>query len=178
MMALGGCEMNKLSKCMDNINLYEVDEKYINYLLPIVPHLFQNKKQGQQNTRKYIGVILMVNGCEYFAPLSSYKDKHRRMKESLDFLKIKNYAVINLNNMFPVPKDVYKYVDITKERNPKYRALLINEYRYIKSIKDKIRKNAVTLYNHKNEKGNATALAKRCNDFVKLEKMCKEYKMK
>ncbi len=178
MMALGGCDMNKLSKCMDNINLYEVDEKYINYLLPIAPHLFQNKKPSQQNTRKYIGVILIVNGCEYFAPLSSYKDKHRRMKESLDFLKIKNYAVINLNNMFPVPKDVYKYVDITKERNLKYRALLINEYRYIKSIKDKIRKNAVTLYNHKAEKGNATALARQCNDFTELEKVCKEYKAK
>ena len=82
---------------MDSIKLYEIDEKYIDYLLPMAPHLFQNKKPGQQNTRKYIGVILIVDEFEYFAPLSSFKDKHRRMQESLDFLKVKQYAVINLN---------------------------------------------------------------------------------
>ena len=80
-------------------------------------------------------------------------------------MKIKAYAVINLNNMFPVPKGVYSYVDISKEQNPKYKALLLQEYRYIKSIQEKIRKNAVTLYNHKVQNGNSTALAKRCNDF-------------
>ena len=70
---------------MDNIKLYEIDEAYIDYLLPAAPHLFQNKKPGQQNTRKYIGVLLIVNGHEYFAPLSSFKEKHKHMQESLDF---------------------------------------------------------------------------------------------
>lgn len=163
---------------MDSIKLYEIDEKYIDYLLPMAPHLFQNKKPGQQNTRKYIGVILIVDEFEYFAPLSSFKDKHRRMQESLDFLKVKQYAVINLNNMFPVPHGVYTYVDIAKESNPKYRALLLNEYRYIKSVQEKIRKNAVTLYNHKNKEGNATALAKRCNDFKQLEEACSAYRVR
>lgn len=161
---------------MDNIKLYEVDEKYIDYLLPTAPHLFQNKKPKQKNTRKYIGVVLIVNGYEYFAPLSSFKDKHEHMQESLDFLKVKKYAVINLNNMFPVPNGVYIYVDIAKEQNLKYKALLLNEYKLIKSMQEKIRKNAVILYNHKNKNGNATALAKRCNDFKRLEIACKEYK--
>ncbi len=160
---------------MDNIKLYEVDEKYIDYLVPMAPHLFQNKKPGQKNSRKYIGVVLMVNGYEYFAPLSSFKDKHEHMQESLDFLKVKKYAVINLNNMFPVPNGVYSYVDIAKEQNPKYKALLLNEYRHIRSMQEKIRKNAVNLYNHKNKNGNSTALAKRCNDFKRLEIACKEY---
>ena len=40
---------------------------------------------------------------DYFAPLSSFKEKHTRMPEAVDFIKIKRYAVINLNNMFPVP---------------------------------------------------------------------------
>ena len=84
---------------MDNIKLYEIDEAYIDYLLPLASHLFQNRQLGQQNTRKYIGVLLVVNGNEYFAPLSSFKEKHKRMQESLDFLKIKGYGVINLNNM-------------------------------------------------------------------------------
>lgn len=49
---------------------------------------------------------MRVNGFDYFAPLSSFKDKHKTMKESVDFLKVKDYAVINLNNMFPVVKGV------------------------------------------------------------------------
>ena len=68
------------------------------------------------------------------------------MSDSIDFIKIKNYAVINLNNMFPVPEGKYTYVDISKERNPKYKSLLLSEYRYIKSIQEKIRKNAGNLY--------------------------------
>ncbi len=161
---------------MDNINLYEIDSEYIDYLIPMAPHLFQNKKPSQVNTRKYIGVIFVVNGFNYFAPLSSFKEKHRHMQESLDFLKIKNYSVINLNNMFPVPDGVFTYIDISREKNPKYRALLLSEYRFIKSIRDKIRKNAVILYNHKMQKRNTTSLSKRCNDFAVLEEACYRYK--
>lgn len=97
------------------------------------------------------------------------------MNEMLDFIKIKNYAVINLNNMFPVPETECSYVDINKESDPLYRSLLLSEYRYIKSIQDKIRKNALTIYKHKLEHGTSTGLAKRCNDFSLLEKLCKEY---
>lgn len=163
---------------MDNIKLYEIDAKYISYLSGFAEHLFRNKQAGQNNERKYIGVVLYINGFEYFAPLSSFKPKHNKMKESLDFLKIKEYAVINLNNMFPVPSGLCTYVDINAQRNPKYKALLLAEYRVIKSIQDKIRKNAKTLYHLKIKGGEATALAKRCNDFLLLEKACKEYTTK
>ena len=98
------------------------------------------------------------------------------MNEGLDFIKIKDYAVINLNNMFPVPVNEYRYVDFSREKNPKYKSLLLAEYRYIKSIQDRIRKNAQTLYNHKLKHGNDTLLAKRCNDFTSLEAACKKWK--
>ena len=100
------------------------------------------------------------------------------MKESLDFLKIKEYAVINLNNMFPVPSELCTYVDINTQRNPKYKALLLAEYRVIKAIQDKIRKNAKTLYHLKIKEDETTTLTKRCNDFLLLEKACREYKAK
>ena len=161
---------------MSELKIYEIDEKYVNYLSTIEPHLFHNKKVSQLNTRKYIGVVFMVNKCEYFAPLSSFKSKHNYMNESLDFLKIKHYAVINLNNMFPVPKEAYSYVDFSKVLDYKYRTLLMSEYRYIKFRQDKIKKNALTLYNYKIKNGNSTALAKRCNDFKQLEKACIKYK--
>lgn len=160
---------------MESLKFYQIENKYIDYLSPHAQHLFHNKKQGQRNERKYIGIILQVNGLDYFAPLSSFKPKHNKMPEMIDFIKIKKYAVINLNNMFPVPKDECSYVDISKEQDLNYRALLISEYRYIKSIQEKIRKNALNIYNHKVEKGNSTGLGKRCNDFLLLEKLCKEY---
>ena len=57
---------------MENIKLYEIDPAYINYLGEFAPHLFHNKAAGQVNERKYIGVVLTVNGMDYFAPLSSF----------------------------------------------------------------------------------------------------------
>lgn len=160
---------------MENIKMYEVNPGYISYLSTFAPHLFHNKQEGQANEHKYIGVILYINGLEYFAPLSSFKTKHYKMKESLDFLKIRQYAVINLNNMFPVPNGQFTYVDINAQRNSQYRSLLLAEYRVIKAIQDKIRKNAKTLYHLKLKEGNNTPLAKRCNDFLLLEKACSEY---
>lgn len=161
---------------MGNINFYEVSREYIEYLLGFESHMFRNKKAGQMNERKYIGIVLHVNGMDYFAPLSSYKEKHKRMEESVDFIKVKRYAVINLNNMFPVPERECTYVDINQQKDAKYRSLLLSEYRVIKSIQDKIRKNAAVVYQHKLENGNSTALAKRCNDFQLLENACKQYK--
>ena len=161
---------------MNNVKFYEISNKYIDYLSPYAPHLFQNKKLGQRNERKYIGIILQVNNVDYFAPLSSFKPKHEKMEEMLDFIKVKNYAVINLNNMFPVPKTECSYVDISREKDVRYRSLLLAEYRYIKSIQEKIRNNALVVYKHKLEKGNSTGLAKRCNDFILLEGLCKKYK--
>ena len=82
---------------------------------------------------------------------------------------------IKLYNMFPVPSGLYHYVNISDEKDINYRALLLAEYRYIKSIQDKIRKNALNLYKHKINNGTNTALSKRCNDFTLLEKEYKNY---
>ncbi|WP_369124270.1 type III toxin-antitoxin system ToxN/AbiQ family toxin [uncultured Acetatifactor sp.] len=40
----------------------------------------------------------------------------------------------------------------------------------------KIKNNAAEVYKHKIKNGNATALAKRCNDFMVLEEKCKQFK--
>ena len=112
----------------------------------------------------------------YFAPLSSFKAKHNNMKNGLDFIKIGDYAVININNMFPVPNGEYTYVDIPTVKDPQYRKLLMTEYRIIRKLQDKIMKNAAEVYKHKINKGNTTALAKRCNNFSLLEEKSKKFK--
>ena len=55
-----------------------------------------------------------------FAPLSSFKPKHKKMSESVDFVKIKDYSVININNMIPVPEGCYHLVDVNGEKAPQY----------------------------------------------------------
>ena len=83
------------------LKIFEVKSEYIQYLSNYQKHLFLHT--NEKGKRKYIGIVFQINGINFFAPLSSYKTKHVKMKESVDFIKIKDYAVINLNNMIPVP---------------------------------------------------------------------------
>lgn len=155
------------------LRIYEIKSEYIQYLANYQKHIFL--QTDGRDKRKYIGVVLEVNELNYFAPLSSYKDKHKKMRETVDLIKIKDYAVINLNNMIPVPADQIIELDINKEKDLSYRYLLQAESREVNRQKGRIRKNAETVYSHKIHNGNLTALAKRTNDFVLLENLCKEY---
>ena len=158
----------------NNIRIYEVKNAYVKYLSNYQNHVFVQNEGN--NNRKYIGIVLEIKGIKYFAPLSSYKEKHKKMKEGIDFIKIKEYAVINLNNMIPVPDNQIVNIDINKEKDPSYKYLLQAESREINRQKMRIRKNAEIVYSHKMHNGSSTALAKRTNDFTLLEKLCKEYK--
>ena len=97
------------------IRIYEIKYEYIQYLSVYQKHIFSHK-DGKYN-RKYIGIVMEINGTIFFAPLSSYKDKHKRMRETVDFIKIKDYAVINLNNMISVPTDQIIELCINKEKD-------------------------------------------------------------
>ncbi len=35
----------------EDIRFYEIDPKYIDYLMPYAPHLYANKQPGQNNER-------------------------------------------------------------------------------------------------------------------------------
>ena len=155
------------------LKIFEVKSEYIQYLSNYQKHLFLHT--NEKGKRKYIGIVFQINGINFFAPLSSYKTKHVKMKESVDFIKIKDYAVINLNNMIPVPNSQIVEIDINKEKDLSYRYLLQAESREINRQKNRIRKNAEIVYSHKIHNGDSTALAKRINDFVLLEKLCREY---
>lgn len=80
---------------MEKLLFYEIDENYINFLSQFSKHLFKNAKITQKHSRKYI------------APISSFKPKHKRLSETVDFIKIGDMAVININNMIPVPEGIY-----------------------------------------------------------------------
>lgn len=157
----------------NNIRIYEVKTEYVKYLSNYQKHIFS--QADGKDKRKYIGIVFEIKGLKYFAPLSSYKEKHKKMKEGVDFIKIKDYAVVNLNNMIPVPDSQVVDIDINKEKDASYRYLLQAESREVNRQKNRIRKNAEIVYSHKKHNGTATPLAKRTNDFELLEKLCKEY---
>ena len=96
--------------------------------------------------RKYIGILFEINKVLYIAPLSSYKEKHKKMKERIDFIKIGDMSVINLNNMFPVNEKNIKRVEIEKEKDINYKQLLRNEYNLCIPKFKKVIKNANVLY--------------------------------
>ncbi len=162
---------------MADLEIYEIDSSYIEYLSNFEEHLFKNKKITQDFSRKYIGIILEINDFKYFAPLSSFKPKHRRLCETVDFIKVGIYAVLNLNNMFPAPLNLCKSVKIENIKNEHYKNLVRAEYRIIKQKTEQIINNAKDVYNHKMINDGKSKLSQRCNDFKNLEVKCKEYKI-
>ncbi|MBQ3142768.1 MAG: type III toxin-antitoxin system ToxN/AbiQ family toxin [Bacilli bacterium] len=92
--------------------IVKVDSKYCNYL-----RKFDNKvvyNAGKKDLRPFIGVLFTIENCEYFAPLSSPKLKHKLLKNTLDLVKICNgkYGVVNFNNMIPVTSCNYTVFDL------------------------------------------------------------------
>lgn len=98
---------------------YVIDKKYVQYLKQ-----FDNKVENieyNENLKPYIGIILSINNYDYYVPVSSTKEKHYKMKEDIDFIKILHndtiLGVLNINNMIPISKDnitILKYNEIAK----------------------------------------------------------------
>jgi len=95
-----------------NFKIVKVDYKYCDYL-----RMFDSKvsyNSSSKELRPFVGILFIVNGCEYFAPLSSPKIKHIHMKNNVDVVKIDNgnYGVVNFNNMIPVTSNNYELIDL------------------------------------------------------------------
>ena len=160
---------------MEILGLYEIDSSYINFLASFEQHLFRNKKVTQIFSRKYVGIVLKINDFDYFAPLSSFKEKHKRLTETVDFIKLGTYSVINLNNMFPAPISICKQVDILNLQDVHYKNLVRAEYRIIRQKSQLIVENAKSVYHHKLVNDGKSKLSQRCNDFKLLEEKCSEW---
>ena len=165
-----------------NFKIVKVDYKYCDYL-----RQFDNKvayNAGSKELRPFIGVLFFVNDCEYFAPLSSPKEKHLKMKTQIDFIKIDNgkMGVVNFNNMIPVNKNNYELFDLDNvpgTNSEKNRQLLLKSQLFFlnRDINSIIHK-AVSLYDKYRENKLPESIKIRCCNFILLEKMSKEYNNK
>lgn len=153
------------------MELYTINNDYINYLMKFS----ENVKYNKNESRPYVGILLKIEGHNYFAPLGSPKPKHIQMKEGLDFIKIENgqAGVINLNNMIPVSLKYVKKIDFSLY-DKKYTGLLKKQARWINDNSLKIKNKTLKLYNFITTKEN-TIFHKRSNDFKLLEEKAVEY---
>lgn len=173
---------------MENkLKWYVVDKEYVSYLKE-----FDDKVENinySQRLKPYIGILITINEINYYVPISSVKEKHYKMNEDMDFIKIidkdRILGVLNLNNMIPIDNEnvrVLKYKEIDEYRKFKndrekslYISLLSFELELINDKIKKIKSNAIELYNEKLNRPNSK-ISKRCCDFKLLEEKCKEYK--
>ena len=168
---------------------YAIDKNYVSYLKEY--DKFVPKIEYTGRMKCFLGVVLIIDGkFEYFAPITSYKEKFNTMNNDIDFYKIINengkiYGAININNMIPVPRGKYEKIteqnlDLfrnfkNKRERKSYWKLLQNE---LKCINEEILlHNAKKLYKFVQDKPDST-LAKRCCNFNLLEEKCIKYIMK
>ena len=160
---------------MNELHLYTISGDYTKFL-----YQFDSKVPLEhENTgyRKFVGVVLHIDGIKYFAPMSSPKPKHSKLPESMpDIYKICKgaHGIINLNNMIPVPDSCVYKVDIASEPDSKYRILLEKQAREIKDKSDLIQKKASKLYRLVCS-DKIPKLNNRCCDYKKLETLADEY---
>ena len=168
----------------DKLYFITLTSNYLKYL-----GIYENKVSLKAN-RPFIGIVFKVNNIEYFAPLSSPKEKHKRMKTNIDFFKIDkgNLGIINFNNMIPViNNDICRNkLDLemlSKSLNTddiKYFRLLKNQLKYCEKNKNIILAKAEKIYNifTKNlEKLSESQkkMYRRVNNFKVLEHASKEF---
>ncbi len=157
------------------MKVYKANAKYCNYL-----HYYEPKipfVENDKENRPFIGVALCVNGKNFFAPLTSPKQKHLSMKNTQDFLKIDNGKLggINLNNMMPIPKSYLEEIEVNKIKDIKYKKMLYMQLDWAEKNKVRINNRAKNLYYLVIQKKATKSLIDRCCNFKLLEKKCQDF---
>ena len=161
------------------IKIVKVDSDYCIFLRKYDDKVSYNT--GNKELRPFVGILFTVNNCEYFAPLSSPKPKHIKLKNTLDLIKINDgiYGVVNFNNMIPVTNNNYTEFDLNKktnEKNEQYRIqLLNNQLRWLTSNKKDIYQKSKILYNLYINDKLPKNVKDRCCNYLLLEEKCVEY---
>lgn len=164
-----------MSEQTEVLKLYMVDDSFIQDIHDnLNQHVFSNVNPGYNHTRKYLGVLLAINGFSYYAPLSSPKNSdfidvkgHRVIRNSiLPIIRMVEtdengqrhlLGTIKLGNMIPVPAEKLIDYNLDNEPDSDYKDLVLKEKRFINRNKEMITSFAEKLYN---EKCGTTAIEK------------------
>lgn len=129
-----------------SLHLYYINTHYANELFKVENKIPFFEKKDSNHFRPLVGIVLNVNDINYYAPLSSPKPKHLKMKEQIDFMLISKgkYGVINFNNMIPVPSKYIEKIEVGKfptnsKSKQQYVQLLINQLSWLNKEKNEKR---------------------------------------
>lgn len=157
---------------------YEINMEYLKYLRKYEKKIMDISKGKEK--RPHIGVVLKISQYYYLVPLTSPKEKHLKMKNNLDFLKIDGglLGAVNFNNMFPVIEGYFNEKEIESEDDINYKILLRKQISWCNENKnrEKIYKNAEKLYNEILNKKEKSIFWERCCNFILLEEKALEFK--
>ena len=162
-----------------NLRLVKVDSDYCDYLRQFDNKVSYNKYEKE--LRPFVGVLFTIKNIEYFAPLSSPKPKHLKMRNTIDFFKIKNgeLGAINFNNMIPVREKNYKLIDLDKDTliksEIKYQKLLKEQLTWLNENYIQVKTKSFKLYDLYNKNRLSDNIKNRCCNFKLLEEKCFEY---
>jgi len=125
------------------MDFFYVSDEYITFLKQFDSTVPNN----YGGSRPYIGIVIEIDEIKYYAPLTSPKPKHCKMKNDKDFRRIDGgkLGAINFNNMIPVPDTAIIPIIINDVSDEQYKRLLQNQYAFIQKDKDAIKRTATNL---------------------------------
>ena len=178
---------------MSKLKLYNVSDDYVDYLKQYDHRVFSSKEDDRNKERKYLGVVLNINNCDYFVPLSSPKESDYKLVDNIKTIRkdiipiirivVKNSkgkdelkGTLKFSNMIPVPSIALINYDVNSEKDELYKILVLKEIDFINSNsnRDKIIKNAKVIYNQKVNNWDIGYI-KQTVDFKLLEQKSMEY---
>lgn len=160
----------------------DIEEDYLSYLRRFEERI-PYSDYGADRYKPFFGVLFTRDRLCYVTQISHARARHDKVKQQRDFYKIYDsadrsrlIAVVNLNYMFPVPREeikplVFKEIDHrrsfqTLKEKSKYVDLLKKELEQINKLN--LKEAAETLYEDK-YRYPQTPLARRCLDYKALE---------
>lgn len=162
-----------------NFKIVKVKTSYCDYLRE-----YDNKvpyNMNKKETRPFIGILFNVDNFEYFAPLTSPKPKHLKMKNTIDFLKIKGgeLGAVNFNNMIPVKEQNYELIQLNESNTSiaenKYKKLLREQLNWLNENSIQVKKKSSKLYKLYTNDMLSRNIKDRCCNFKLLEEKCNQY---
>jgi protein AbiQ len=161
-----------------SLSFFCVEPEYCDFLRkadPCVPFTSDKKTK-----RPFVGILLTINAISYYAPLTSPKPKHLKMKNQLDFLKINGglWGAINFNNMIPIQSSSLTKVEMKilasdTQDEVAYKNLLMNQLSWCNRHKEQIVNQAIKLYTLITTGKARPELTRRCCNFALDEKLCR-----
>jgi protein AbiQ len=167
-----------------SLSFYYIDKEYAEYLQSQetkhrgFSHVPNMEYDSTRNQKFILGIVLNINGYDYYAPVSSYT------KQQPDNILIniegdatnKIKGSIRFNYMFPVPKILVTELIIKNETDFEKRNLLNKELNFCLDNEQRIINKARQTYSKVTNKFNDN-IAKNSCDFKLLETVCEAYKL-